>query len=77
MACIGCIAGVISIDEYRQGLTDADFSHVVAIDAKADLNTSTLRSRVKPGAVRPAPRLANRAAATKRKLRFANTLADC
>lgn len=38
MAYVGCIAGAIGIDEYRQGLTDAGFSHVVVIDAKSDLN---------------------------------------
>jgi SAM-dependent methyltransferase len=38
MAYVGCIAGAIGIAEYRQGLIDAGFSHVVVVDAKADLN---------------------------------------
>jgi arsenite methyltransferase len=38
MAYVGCIAGAIGIDEYRQGLADAGFSHVVVVDAQSDLN---------------------------------------
>lgn len=38
MAYVGCIAGAISIDEYRSGLAEAGFTHVQVIDAGADLN---------------------------------------
>jgi arsenite methyltransferase len=38
MAYVGCIAGAISIDDYRTGLIAAGFSHVQIIDSGADLN---------------------------------------
>jgi arsenite methyltransferase len=38
MAYVGCIAGAITVDEYRKGLTDAGLSHVEIIDSGADLN---------------------------------------
>jgi SAM-dependent methyltransferase len=38
MAYVGCIAGAISLEEYRQGLIDAGFSDVVIVDSGADLN---------------------------------------
>ena len=38
MAYVGCIAGAISIDEYREGLADAGFVGIQVIDAGADLN---------------------------------------
>lgn len=38
MAYVGCIAGAISIAEYRQGLLDAGFSNVEVVDSGADLN---------------------------------------
>jgi SAM-dependent methyltransferase len=38
MAYVGCIAGAILIDEYRQGLIDAGFSNVEVVDSGADLN---------------------------------------
>jgi ubiquinone/menaquinone biosynthesis C-methylase UbiE len=38
MAYVGCIAGAIPIDEYRQGLADAGFAHVEVVDSGADLN---------------------------------------
>jgi SAM-dependent methyltransferase len=38
MAYVGCIAGAISLEEYRQGLLDAGFSDVVIVDSGADLN---------------------------------------
>lgn len=37
-AYIGCIAGAISIDEYRQLLMEAGFSAVEIVDSGADLN---------------------------------------
>jgi arsenite methyltransferase len=38
LAYVGCIAGAISFEEYRQGLLDAGFSDVTIIDSGADLN---------------------------------------
>lgn len=38
LAYVGCIAGAISLAEYRQGLLDAGFSDVVIVDSGADLN---------------------------------------
>jgi SAM-dependent methyltransferase len=38
MAYVGCIAGAIGIDAYRNGLAAAGFQHVVIIDAGSDLN---------------------------------------
>ena len=38
MAYVGCIAGAIPIEDYRQGLVEAGFSHVEVIDSGADLN---------------------------------------
>ncbi|MEX2175901.1 MAG: arsenite methyltransferase [Pirellulaceae bacterium] len=38
MAYVGCIAGAISLDEYRAGLLAAGFSHVEVLDSGADLN---------------------------------------
>ena len=38
MAYVGCIAGAIPIEDYKQGLIDAGFSAVEVIDSGADLN---------------------------------------
>jgi SAM-dependent methyltransferase len=38
LAYVGCIAGAIPVEEYRQGLADAGFSHVEVVDTGADLN---------------------------------------
>lgn len=38
MAYVGCIAGAILIEDYRQGLIEAGLSHVQVIDSGADLN---------------------------------------
>jgi len=38
MAYVGCIAGAISIDDYRHGLRAAGFSTVEIIDSQSDLN---------------------------------------
>ena len=38
MAYVGCIAGAISIDDYRDGLRDAGFSAVHVTDTGSDLN---------------------------------------
>jgi arsenite methyltransferase len=38
LAYVGCIAGAISIEEYRDGLKEAGFAHVEIIDSGADLN---------------------------------------
>ena len=38
MAYVGCIAGAILIEDYRQGLVEAGFSKVEVVDSGADLN---------------------------------------
>ncbi|HEY5075399.1 MAG TPA: hypothetical protein VII34_11955, partial [Pyrinomonadaceae bacterium] len=38
MAYVGCIAGAIAIEDYRQGLVEAGFSNVEVVDSGADLN---------------------------------------
>jgi SAM-dependent methyltransferase len=38
MAYVGCIAGAISMEEYRHGLVAAGFAHVEVVDSGADLN---------------------------------------
>lgn len=38
LAYVGCIAGAIPIQEYRQGLIDAGFDKVVVMDSGSDLN---------------------------------------
>jgi len=37
-AYVGCIAGAIRIEDYRQGLLAAGFEHVQLVDSGADLN---------------------------------------
>jgi SAM-dependent methyltransferase len=37
-AYVGCIAGAIKIDDYRDGLIAAGFAHVEIVDSGADLN---------------------------------------
>jgi ubiquinone/menaquinone biosynthesis C-methylase UbiE len=41
MAYVGCIAGAIYVEDYRQGLTEAGFAHIDVIDTGADLNAYT------------------------------------
>lgn len=38
LAYVGCIAGAIPIEEYREGLKEAGFAHVEIIDSGSDLN---------------------------------------
>ncbi|HAF14778.1 MAG TPA: SAM-dependent methyltransferase [Blastocatellia bacterium] len=38
MAYVGCIAGAIPIEDYRQGLVEAGFSNVEVVDSGADLH---------------------------------------
>jgi arsenite methyltransferase len=38
MAYVGCIAGAILVEDYRQGLIDAGFAEVAVVDSGADLN---------------------------------------
>src|SRR5580692_8148266 len=38
LAYVGCVAGAIPIEEYKQGLIDAGFAAVEIIDTQADLN---------------------------------------
>ncbi len=40
-AYVGCIAGAIRIDDYRNGLLAAGFEHVQIVDSGADLNAYT------------------------------------
>jgi arsenite methyltransferase len=37
-AYVGCIAGAITIDDYREGLVAAGFEHVEIVDSGSDLN---------------------------------------
>ena len=37
-AYVGCIAGAIKIDDYKEGLLAAGFEHVEIVDSGADLN---------------------------------------
>jgi SAM-dependent methyltransferase len=41
LAYVGCVAGAVLIEDYRQGLLDAGFSHVEIIDSGSDLNAYT------------------------------------
>jgi SAM-dependent methyltransferase len=41
MAYVGCVAGAILIDDYRQWLADAGFGNAAVIDSGKDLNTYT------------------------------------
>ena len=38
MAYVGCVAGAISNEDYKRGLTEAGFSGVELVDTKSDLN---------------------------------------
>lgn len=38
LAYVGCIAGAITIDDYKKGLVEAGLTHVEIIDSGADLN---------------------------------------
>lgn len=42
LAYVGCIAGAISVEDYRQWLVEAGFSEVAVIDSGADLNAYSL-----------------------------------
>ena len=42
MAYVGCIAGAIGIEDYRQGLIEAGFAAVEIIDSGSDLNAYAL-----------------------------------
>jgi len=41
-AFIGCVAGAISIEDYKDGLSVAGFSDVEVVDSKSDLNAYAL-----------------------------------
>jgi SAM-dependent methyltransferase len=53
-AYIGCIAGAISLDDYRLGLTEAGFAQVDILDTGADLNAYTA-VHDQPACCSPAP----------------------
>jgi arsenite methyltransferase len=38
LAYVGCVAGAILIEDYKQGLIDAGFAHAEIVDTKQDLN---------------------------------------
>jgi arsenite methyltransferase len=38
LAYVGCVAGAILIDDYKQGLLDAGFAHAEVVDTKRDLS---------------------------------------
>ncbi len=38
LAYVGCVAGAISIDDYRRGLLESGFAHVEILDTGSDLN---------------------------------------
>jgi SAM-dependent methyltransferase len=38
LAYVGCVAGAIPVEDYKQGLTEAGFAEVAVIDSGADLN---------------------------------------
>lgn len=42
LAYVGCIAGAISVEEYKRGLAEAGFLEVAVIDSGADLNAYSL-----------------------------------
>ncbi|HEV7891601.1 MAG TPA: arsenite methyltransferase [Pyrinomonadaceae bacterium] len=42
LAYVGCIAGAISVEEYKRGLSEAGFREVAVIDSGADLNAYSL-----------------------------------
>jgi len=42
LAYVGCIAGAISVEDYKRGLLEAGFREVAVIDSGADLNAYSL-----------------------------------
>ena len=42
LAYVGCVAGAISVEEYKRGLIEAGFKEVAVIDSGADLNAYSL-----------------------------------
>src|SRR5262245_39539629 len=38
LAYVGCVAGAVPIEEYKQGLSEAGFEHIEVVDTKRDLN---------------------------------------
>jgi arsenite methyltransferase len=56
-AYAGCVAGAITIEDYRRALEEAGFAHVKIVDAKADLGAYALASG-ESACCSPAPRTA-------------------
>jgi arsenite methyltransferase len=56
LAYVGCVAGAIPIEEYKQGLIDAGFAAVEIIDTQADLN---VYSKIEGQSVCCTPRVEN------------------
>ena len=56
LAYIGCVAGAVPIEDYKQGLFDAGFEHVEIVDTKRDLNIySSIDSKESSGAASALP----------------------
>src|SRR4051812_25012270 len=64
MAYVGCIAGAISIDDYRRGLAEAGFAGVIVTDTSADLNAYA-KVEGQAGCCSPAMPPATRAASSR------------
>jgi arsenite methyltransferase len=56
LAYVGCVAGAIPIEEYKQGLRDAGFAAVEIIDTHSDLN---VYSKIEGQSVCCTPRVEN------------------
>jgi arsenite methyltransferase len=64
MAYVGCIAGAIEIEKYRQWLAEAGFAHVEVVDSGADLNAYA-KIENQGGCCSPTPAAAATAPAAK------------
>ncbi|MBS1807347.1 MAG: arsenite methyltransferase [Acidobacteria bacterium] len=74
LAYVGCIAGAISLEEYRQGLLDAGFSEVMIVDSGADLNAYA-KMENQSGCCSPAMTETSQPATSS--LPIANVSSDC
>jgi len=55
LAYVGCLAGAISLDDYRSGLLDAGFGHVEIIDTQSDLNVYSTNAEREPACCGSSP----------------------
>jgi SAM-dependent methyltransferase len=74
MAYVGCIAGAISLDEYRRGLEEAGFAHVEIVDSGSDLNAY---SKVENQSGCCSPAMAEPVEPQKRSLPLASAASCC